>query len=142
MIEKMKKLFFVLLAVVAMNLHSFAGNYKENVQEIDALIASSEDVSINEIYSLPTASSAMNTNATISSADPWVAFAICTVIGGLGIHRHYLGTKPAMWAIYLFTCGGIFGVVPTVDWIVLLIGAINEDIGKFVGNQQFFMWAN
>ena len=40
---------------------------------------------------------------------------------------------------YILTCGGC-GIVATVDWIVLLIGLINNDISKYVNNPKFFMW--
>ncbi|HQB78543.1 MAG TPA: NINE protein [Tenuifilaceae bacterium] len=63
-------------------------------------------------------------------------------VGGFGIHRHYLGTKGSMWAIYFFTCGGIFGIVPMVDWIVILVdGILNKNIDKYTNNEKFFMWA-
>ena len=79
-------------------------------------------------------------SAYISYPNPWAAFAICWVVGHFGIHRRYLGTKSSMWAIYTFTCGGIFGIVPMVDWVVLLIGAANNNIRPYVNNKNFFMW--
>jgi TM2 domain-containing membrane protein YozV len=86
-------------------------------------------------------SSASGANASLASnPNPWVSFALCWVVGGFGVHRHYMGTKSSMWAIYTFTCGGIFGIVTFVDWIVLLIGAIDGDISKYVNNNSFFMW--
>jgi hypothetical protein len=44
------------------------------------------------------------------------------------------------WVGYILTCGGIFGIVPFVDWIVLLIGLVEDDISKYVNNPKFFMW--
>lgn len=61
-------------------------------------------------------------------------------LGGLGIHRLYLGTKTMTWVGYILTCGGIFGVVPLVDFIVLIVH--NDDISPYVDNPKFFMWAN
>ena len=60
-------------------------------------------------------------------------------LGGLGIHRLYLGTATMIWIGYILTCGGIFGVVPFVDFIVLIIH--NDDISEFVDNPKFFMWS-
>jgi hypothetical protein len=52
-----------------------------------------------------------------------------------------LGTKGSMWAIYTFTCGGIFGVVPLVDFFVLIAdGIVKENISKYENNESFFMW--
>lgn len=60
-------------------------------------------------------------------------------LGGLGIHRAYLGTKTMTWVGYILTCGGIFGIVPLVDFITLIIN--NNDISPYVDNPRFFMWA-
>ena len=70
-----------------------------------------------------------------------VAFLLCFFLGGFGVHRHYLGTRPGMWAIYTFTFGGLFGIVPLIDWVMLLIGLVDDDISPYVGNTKFFMWA-
>jgi TM2 domain-containing membrane protein YozV len=72
--------------------------------------------------------------------NPWVAFALSWVLGGIGVHRVYLGGKGSLILIYFITCGGIFGIVPLIDWIVLLVGAIKGDISEFVNNDAFFMW--
>jgi len=45
-----------------------------------------------------------------------------------------------MWALYTFTCGGIFGIIPLVDWIMLLIGIIENNIGSYENNTNFIMW--
>jgi TM2 domain-containing membrane protein YozV len=84
----------------------------------------------------------LNSESIQQDKNAWVAFALTTVVGGLGIHRVYLGGKGSLILIYIVTCGGIFGIVPLVDWIVLLVGAINGDISQFVGNDKFFMWGN
>jgi hypothetical protein len=59
-------------------------------------------------------------------------------LGGLGIHRFYLGTKVLTGIGYILTCGGIFGVVPLVDFIVLIVHA--SDISEYEDNPKFFMW--
>ena len=61
------------------------------------------------------------------------SFGIC------GIHRLYLGTEILTFVGYLCTIGGC-GILQTVDWILLLIGAINDDIRKYENNSKFFMW--
>ncbi len=80
--------------------------------------------------------------ASIEQGDPnpWIAFILAWVVGGLGIHRVYLGGKTSLILIYVVTCFGIFGIVPLVDWIVLLIGAVKNDISAYVNNDSFFMW--
>jgi len=114
---------------------SFANDYKIDNASIDALF-----VEALEMTDFNFASDFGGSSAMLSAPEPWVAFALSWVVGWCGVHRHYLGTKSSMWAIYLFTCGGIFGIVTFVDWVVLLVGAINEDISKYVDNQAFIMW--
>ena len=46
-----------------------------------------------------------------------------------------------MWAIYTFTFCGIFGIVPFVDWVMLLIGVVDDNISQYIGNTRFIMWA-
>ena len=65
------------------------------------------------------------------------------VLDFFGVHRYVLGTKSNMWASYAFTCGGIFGFVPIVDWWVLLINGLIEEKGdQYLNKDTFFLWAN
>jgi TM2 domain-containing membrane protein YozV len=59
-------------------------------------------------------------------------------LGDLGIHRIYLGTATWTWVGYILSCGGIFGIVPFVDFIVLIVH--NQDISQYEDNTRFFMW--
>ena len=62
-------------------------------------------------------------------------------LGGFGIHRHYMCTRPSTSAIYTFTFGGIFGIVPFVDLIVEIVATVEDDsIARYCGNTSFFMW--
>jgi TM2 domain-containing membrane protein YozV len=58
-------------------------------------------------------------------------------LGMLGVHRLYLGTKPWIPAVYLFTCGGGFLVLPLIDFGVILL---SKDISKFEHNDRVLMW--
>jgi TM2 domain-containing membrane protein YozV len=113
---------------------SFASSYKMDHASVDAIFANAVESNVSGVSSM------FGANAAFNNPDPWVAWVICWVVGPIGIHRHYLGTSPNMWAIYTFTCCGIFGIVPTVDWVVLLVGAIKNDISPYVNNPNFFMW--
>lgn len=61
-------------------------------------------------------------------------------LGGIGIHRMYLGSSNLMWLYYGITCCGIFGIVPLVDFIVIVVDGIDGNIGKYCGNSSYFMW--
>ena len=144
----MKKFILLFATVFAFAFNAMADTdpYVVDDNAIDQLFAEATEVSLSDINDgfinsgilMP---DAQNTNqAELKQANPWGAWAICWFVGGFGIHRHYMGTKSSMWAIYTFTCGGIFGIVPVVDWIVLLVGAIKDDIRDYCNNDQFFMW--
>ena len=136
----MKRLFATILAVLAISTFAKAADYSINDDAIDALIEASVEVSPSMAELMPVASSALPAT-TVSKATPVAAFLLCTFVGGFGIHRHYMGTRPFMWVLYTFTWGGIFGIVPTVDWVFLLIGVVEDNISQFCGNTKFFMWA-
>ncbi|MBP3270276.1 MAG: TM2 domain-containing protein, partial [Bacteroidales bacterium] len=84
----------------------------------------------------------MPASASVSAGkSPVGAILLTFFLGGFGVHRHYMGTRPWMWAIYTFTVGGIFGVVPFVDFIVEIVAAVEDNsVARYCGNTSFFMW--
>ena len=58
-------------------------------------------------------------------------------LGMLGVHRMYLGTKPHIPIIYIATIGGCFGILPFIDFVVLLL---SDDATPFINNPRVFMW--
>jgi len=79
-------------------------------------------------------------NSQLKEKDPVIAWLISFPTGMLGLHRAYLGTSTTTVILYIATVGGVFGLVPMIDWILLLRGIQNDDISKFVGNRRFIMW--
>lgn len=57
--------------------------------------------------------------------------------GGVGLHRVYLGTAAHVPIVYAASAGGVFGLLPLMDCIVLLS---NTDISKYENNPQVIMW--
>ena len=55
-----------------------------------------------------------------------IAAVICFFLGGLGIHRVYLNSEPIIILWYLITLGGIFGLIPLIDFIRLIIGHVDH----------------
>ena len=58
-------------------------------------------------------------------------------LGMLGVHRIYLGTAPYIPAVYLFTFGGGFFILPIIDLVMILT---TKDITKFENNNKLLMW--
>ena len=57
-----------------------------------------------------------------------VALLLCIFLGGLGIHRFYVG-KVGTGILYLFT-GGLFGIGTLVDIIKIAIGKFTDKDGN------------
>ena len=114
-----------------------ASKYKLNDQKVDQLFETATSVDLNVLDE--TSPNGVNfTTATMKEKDPLVAILLDVFVGGLGVHRFYLGTKTFTGIGYILTCGGIAGLVPLVDLIVLAVNY--DDISKYVDNPKFFMW--
>ncbi len=59
--------------------------------------------------------------------------------GIVGLHRIYLGTAPYVPVVYIASLGGIFGVLPFIDFCVLLL---DKDEKRYIENKKVFMWVN
>jgi TM2 domain-containing membrane protein YozV len=75
-------------------------------------------------------------NATVENKKVTAAILTLT-LGMLGVHRIYLGTAPYIPAVYLFTFGGGFFVLPIIDLVMILS---TNDISKFENNNKLLMW--
>ncbi|MCY7356394.1 MAG: TM2 domain-containing protein [Rudanella sp.] len=142
----MKKVFLSLLLIVA-SIGVYAADvsaesYLIDDQKVEQLLAQSEDVSLAIVdNSVLQNQSMMAAPTQIKAAKEFVpALLLNLFLGYLGIHRFYLGTKTLTWVGYALTCGGIFGVVPLVDLIVLIIN--NDNLAPYIDNPKFFMRAN
>ena len=140
----MKKLLFALIAFVAISTVASAAPYKIDDAAVDNAIESAVEVSpVSFLSEVPAQLPAgMPAAASVSAGkSPVGAILLTFFLGEFGVHRHYMGTRPWMWAIYTFTVGGIFGVVPLVDFIVEIVAAVEDNsIARYCGNTSFFMW--
>lgn len=59
--------------------------------------------------------------------------------GIVGLHRIYLGTAPYVPVAYIASLGGVFGVLPFIDFCVLLL---DKDETRYINNKKVFMWVN
>ena len=139
----MKKVFVILIALFAVATAASAATYKLDDAAIDLAIENAVDVSPFAALSETAAALPSAPATAMISADksPVAAILLTFFLGGFGIHRHYMGTRPWMWAIYTFTFGGIFGVVPLVDFIVEIVALVEDNsVARYCGNTSFFMW--
>lgn len=136
----MKKLFIALTLVMGIAAFSnqASASYTIDDAQVENLFASATEASFSMISDVFEAAPSMAVAPASGGKDPLVAILLDFFLGGFGIHRFYLGTKTFTGIGYILTCGGIFGLVPFIDLIVL---AINwDDISPYVDNPKFFMW--
>ncbi len=142
----MKK-FFLFSLICLGSVCTFAASSNEYVvddQKVEQLFTNSVDASLSSISDNNVMNASgnygFNNAARYRSSDKNFAAALLLnfFLGGLGIHRLYLGTATMTWVGYILTFCGIFGIVPLVDFIVLIVH--NEDISPYVDNTKFFMW--
>ncbi|HOP65903.1 MAG TPA: TM2 domain-containing protein [Bacilli bacterium] len=68
----------------------------------------------------------------ISPKSRLIAFLFCTFLGGLGVHRFYVG-KIGTGILWLFTAG-CFGIGVLIDWILILCGNFKDEEGLLITN--------
>lgn len=72
----------------------------------------------------------MNENRSPKS---WIAtLLLCFFLGGLGVHRFYVG-KVGTGIVWLLTCG-LLGIGTLIDFIVILCGNFKDGNGQVVKN--------
>lgn len=139
----MKKLMLVmvLFAAIISAKQANASSYSVNEQAIDQLFSQAIETSMISVDT-PTTGTMSTSAGTVlmptKQKDAVVAILLDFFLGGLGVHRFYLGTKPLTGIGYILTCGGIFGIVPLIDFVVLIID--HDDISPYIDNPKFFMW--
>lgn len=67
-----------------------------------------------------------------SSKSRLIALILAVLIGGLGVHRFYVG-KIGTGILYLFT-GGLFGFGVIYDIIIIAMGTFKDKQGNYVTN--------
>jgi TM2 domain-containing membrane protein YozV len=67
-----------------------------------------------------------------------VAALLTFPLGIFGLHRIYMHTSSGVPLVYIATFGGLFGVLPFIDFILILL---SKDIHlAYTSNPHIFMW--
>lgn len=57
--------------------------------------------------------------------------------GMVGLHRIYLGTKPYVPVAYIASLGGVFGILPLIDFFAI---TCDKNFDQYRDNGKVFMW--
>ena len=136
----MKKVVLLMLLVLSTGMLSYGAvdnKYFIDDSKVDQAFSNAIEASAFSLNDM-TATSALTSTLPASDKEAAIALLLDFFLGGFGVHRFYLGTEVLTGVGYILTCGGIFGIVPLVDFIVLIIDL--DDISKYVDNPRFFMW--
>ena len=68
----------------------------------------------------------------VSEKNKIVALLLCLFLGGIGIHRFYVG-KTATGVLQLLTLGGC-GIWTLIDFILILVGSFTDAKGNPIKN--------
>ncbi len=131
----MKKILSVLVLVFVGYMGTAASSdYFVNDAEVEHVLTTSviNDLNTTE-FDLQTALATTSVKADKSVA---VSAILAWFLGGLAIHRVYLGGKGGLILIYFITCGGIFGIVPLVDFFDIILG----NMDRYIDNDKFIVW--
>ena len=139
----MKKIFLILVVILVgiTSANAESSMYRLDQAAVDNMFAQAEQVdflALNTMSPLDV-NGIQGSQLYLREKTPAVAFVLAWFLGPLGIHRAYLGTTTGVIVGYILTLGGC-GIIAFVDWIVLLIGVIEDDISKYIDNPKFFMW--
>ena len=134
----MKKLLLAFTAIMLSATVTFANSYTANDNAIDGLF----DDAIEMNYDNLNAAAAFNmSNMDITEAQAkseWAAVVICWFLGGLGVHRWYLGSSMGTYIGYCFL-GWCLGWIDF--WIIAINGIIKGNgVGQYENNDSLFMW--
>lgn len=131
----MKKFLSVLVLVFIGYMGTAASSdYFVNDAEVEQVLSTAVNHDLNSVeFDFNSVLSTASVKADKSVA---VAAILAWFLGGLAIHRVYLGGKGGLILIYFITCGGIFGIVPLVDFFDIILG----NMDRYIDNDKFIVW--
>lgn len=132
----MKFFGFIVCILLSFNMMSKTDTVTVYYLDSAATVVSFENVSIqdkkpNPIFQLFRKKQKLNKKITAA------VLAFPFPFGMVGLHRIYLGTKPYVPVAYIATLGGVFGILPLIDFFAI---TCDKNFDQYRDNGKVFMW--
>jgi TM2 domain-containing membrane protein YozV len=155
----MKKIFLLLLSIIAINLTSKASTYKLNNVAIETQFSAASEMNIDQVLQQAMWVYNPAEGTVVKSKNKTTAAILGILCGGFGIHRFYLGhSKSGLIHLAIALCASPLAVVPVVGWLALsaieslnwissavdgvmyLIATDDEFKAKYANNPKLLVW--
>ncbi|MCD6019315.1 MAG: hypothetical protein K0S53_2436 [Bacteroidetes bacterium] len=130
--------FLLIMICVMASVNLFSENRVVTVYYVDSasVIISLENITIsdkkpNPIFQLFRKKQKLNKRITAA------VLAFPFPFGMVGLHRIYLGTKPYVPVAYIASLGGVFGILPFIDFCAI---TFDKNFDQYKNNGKVFMW--
>jgi TM2 domain-containing membrane protein YozV len=130
--------FYILIIGVLLTCTLFSKSRMATVYYLDSslTVISSENISVddkkpNPIFQIFRKKQRLNKRITAA------VLAFPFPFGIVGLHRIYLGTKPYVPVAYIASLGGVFGILPLIDFFAI---TFDKDFDHYRDNGKVFMW--
>lgn len=132
----MKFFGFIVCILLSFNMMSKTDTVTVYYLDSAATVISFENISIqdkkpNPIFQLFRKKQKLNKKITAA------VLAFPFPFGMVGLHRIYLGTKPYVPVAYIATLGGVFGILPLIDFFAI---TCDKNFDQYRDNGKVFMW--
>ncbi len=143
----MKKVILFFTLAFACVTSSFAANpsaeYFLDEQAVDALVMSSEEVQMADLVALNTldANGVTGTAQLKAGKDKTVFLLLNFFLGGIAIHRYYMGVDGVWYMFAAYACVPVAGIVAGCgDFLYVLFGT-DSTHEEYTDNKKWFVWA-
>jgi TM2 domain-containing membrane protein YozV len=130
--------FYILIIGVLLTCTLFSKSRMATVYYLDSslTVISSENISVddkkpNPIFQIFRKKQRLNKRITAA------VLAFPFPFGIVGLHRIYFGTKPYVPVAYIASLGGVFGILPLIDFFAI---TFDKDFDHYRDNGKVFMW--
>ena len=132
----MRFLMIMICMMASVNLFSESGIVTIYYVDSTSAVIGSECITVNDrkpnpIFQLFRKKQKLNKKITAA------VLAFPFPFGMVGLHRIYLGTKPYVPVAYIASLGGVFGILPFIDFCAI---TFDKNFDQYRDNGKVFMW--